>query len=104
MASNVSKYTKLAENDDSLSLLFHTFACIVQRLHHKYKCHDNEKLTCALLFSTALCASAIDTTKRVVIKGNQMTVPGELIETVGLADATKGDESLPGMVLQVFKK
>lgn len=47
---------------------------------------------------------AIDITKRVVIKGNQMTIPGRLIEKVGLTDATKGDESLPGMVLQVFNK
>lgn len=47
---------------------------------------------------------AVDITDRLVVKGNRVTVPGELIETVGLANAAQGDESLPGMVLQVFKK
>lgn len=47
---------------------------------------------------------AIEITDRLVVEGSQITVPGKLIETVGLTDATEGDESLPGMVLQVFKK
>lgn len=47
---------------------------------------------------------AIDITDRLKAEGCQLTVSGELIQTVGLADASEGDESLPGMVLQVFKK
>lgn len=47
---------------------------------------------------------AIDITDRLKAEGYQLTVPGELIQTVGLTDASEGDESLPGMVLQVFKK
>lgn len=46
----------------------------------------------------------IDITDRLKAEGYQLTVPGELIQTVGLTDASEGDESLPGMVLQVFKK
>lgn len=47
---------------------------------------------------------AIEITERLIIEGNWIIVPGNLVETVGLMDATIGDESLPGMVLQVFKK
>ena len=47
---------------------------------------------------------ATEITDRLMIKDNQITVPGELIEKEGLMNATKGDESLPGMVLQVFNK
>lgn len=47
---------------------------------------------------------AVDITDRLVVKGSQVTVPGELIDTIGLMEATKGDKSLPGMVLQVFDK
>lgn len=47
---------------------------------------------------------AIDITDHLKAEGHQLTVPGELIQTVGLTDASEGDESLPGMVLQVFKK
>lgn len=47
---------------------------------------------------------AIDITDRLKAEGHQLTVSGELIQTVGLTDASEGDESLPGMVLQVFKK
>lgn len=47
---------------------------------------------------------ATEITDRLMIKDSQITVPRELIETVGLMNATKGDESLPGMVLQVFNK
>jgi len=47
---------------------------------------------------------AVEITDRLMIKDNQITIPGELIETVGLMDATKGDESLPGLVLQIFGK
>lgn len=47
---------------------------------------------------------AIDITDRLKAEGRQLTVSGELIQTVGLTDASEGDESLPGMVLQVFKK
>ncbi len=47
---------------------------------------------------------AVEITDRLVVKGNRITVPGELIEAVGLMNATEGDESLPGLVIQVFKR
>ena len=40
-----------------------------------------------------------DITRQVVRKGNMFTIPGEVIDRVGLAAATKGDKSEPGMVL-----
>ncbi len=40
-----------------------------------------------------------DITRQVVHKGNQITIPGKVIDTVGLAAATRGDKSEPGMVL-----
>lgn len=47
---------------------------------------------------------AVEITDRLMIEGNKITVPGKLIESVGLANASEADESLPGMVLQVFNK
>lgn len=47
---------------------------------------------------------AVEITDRLLIEGKRLTVPGELIETVGLLAASARDESLPGMVLQVFKR
>ncbi len=44
-----------------------------------------------------------DITRQVVRKGNMFTIPGKVIDKVGLADATKGDKSEPGLVL-VFQK
>ena len=40
-----------------------------------------------------------DITRQVTHKGNRFTIPGNIIDRVGLAAATKGDKSEPGMVL-----
>lgn len=45
----------------------------------------------------------IDITRQVVRKGNEFTIPGNVINRVGLVAATKGDKSEPGMVL-LFQK
>jgi hypothetical protein len=42
---------------------------------------------------------ARDITNKVTIDGNKLILPGKLIDSVGLADATPGDVSDPGMVL-----
>ena len=42
--------------------------------------------------------------KKVTAKGNSITLPGELINRVGLAAATEGDLSDPGLVVRFFKK
>ncbi len=44
-----------------------------------------------------------DITHQIVHKGNMFTIPGKIIDQVGLAAATKGDKSEPGMVL-LFQK
>ncbi|WP_316823921.1 hypothetical protein [Pedobacter miscanthi] len=45
----------------------------------------------------------LDITKQIKIKGNKITIPGKLIDKVGLSAASPGDQSAPGMVL-VFQK
>lgn len=45
---------------------------------------------------------ATDITGRVKVEGNRLTIPGSLIREIGLSAATPGDQSLPGMVLQIF--
>jgi hypothetical protein len=47
---------------------------------------------------------AEDITSQVTIAGNDLTLPGKLIEKVGLSAATKGDTSDPGLVLVLRKK
>ena len=47
---------------------------------------------------------AVEITDRIAIEGNQIILDRELIDTIGLSCATPGDESLPGMVMQVFAK
>lgn len=44
-----------------------------------------------------------DITKQVIVKGDSITIPGNLIEKIGLSAASRGDKSEPGMVL-VFQK
>ncbi len=43
----------------------------------------------------------VEITAEVVLDGNRLTVPGEVIRRVGLMNATKGDLSGPGMVLVI---
>jgi hypothetical protein len=42
-----------------------------------------------------------DITSDVKIDGKQITIPGNLIESIGLSAATHGDESDPGLVLRI---
>ena len=43
-----------------------------------------------------------DITGSVILKGNSLTIPGEVINRIGLSAATPGDESDPGMVLKIL--
>lgn len=43
----------------------------------------------------------VDITDMVTIEGNRLTVPGEIIDRIGLMAASKGDKSEPGMVMVV---
>jgi hypothetical protein len=43
-------------------------------------------------------------TGSVIFKGNKITIPGEIIRKVGLAAATRGDLSDPGLVIKFLKK
>lgn len=45
---------------------------------------------------------AIDITERLIVRDKQMIIPGELIETVGLMEASEMDKSLPRLVLPLF--
>ena len=45
----------------------------------------------------------VDITARCLIKDTQLTLPGELIATIGLSAATPGDLSSPGLVLTLRK-
>lgn len=47
---------------------------------------------------------AVEITDQLIIEGNEIILRGELIDAIGLSAATSGDESLPGMVMQVFGK
>jgi len=44
---------------------------------------------------------AVDITSRVTAEGNRLTIPGPVISEIGLAAATEGDVSDPGMVLTI---
>ena len=43
----------------------------------------------------------VDITDMVTIEGNRLTVPGDIIDRIGLMAASKGDKSEPGMVMVV---
>lgn len=43
----------------------------------------------------------VDITSRVKIKGNHLIIPGKVINQIGLMNATPGDLSAPGMVIQM---
>ncbi|RYX82904.1 hypothetical protein EON83_17515 [bacterium] len=45
-----------------------------------------------------------DITRLVRISGNQVTIPGAVIDRIGLSAATPGDKSEPGLVLVIRKK
>lgn len=44
----------------------------------------------------------VNITKKVSVKGNFLTIPGEVIRTVGLMNVSKEDCSDPGLVLKIF--
>jgi hypothetical protein len=46
---------------------------------------------------------AEDITSQVLIKDNMLTLPGGLIEKMGLSAASQGDTSDPGLVLEIRK-
>jgi len=41
----------------------------------------------------------VDITRQIARHGNKITIPGTVIDKVGLSAATKGDKSEPGMVV-----
>lgn len=47
---------------------------------------------------------ATEITGRLAVEGNKIIIDGALIDALGLSAATPGDESLPGMVLQVIAR
>jgi hypothetical protein len=46
--------------------------------------------------------TAINITDMVQIRSGQIVIPGEIIQMTGLAAATKGDLSEPGMVMKII--
>lgn len=59
-----------------------------------------------ILAQDILDTQAQDITSQVIIKGNTITLPGKLIEQIGLDKASPGDKSDPGLVISIagFKK
>ena len=47
---------------------------------------------------------AVDITSKVLVEGNKLVFPGELIKTVGLSAATPGDLSDPALVVEIVRK
>jgi len=54
-----------------------------------------------ILAQDILDTQAKDITGQVVVNGNSITMPGKLIEHIGLEKATPGDKSDPGMVIAI---
>ena len=48
-----------------------------------------------------LADKAVDILSRVSIDGNQMIIPGEVIDDIGTSAGDKGDISVPGMVMRL---
>ena len=44
----------------------------------------------------------VDITSKIVIKGNRLTIPGDVSRQMGLMNASEGDCSDPGMVLRIM--
>lgn len=51
-----------------------------------------------------LAKEAVDITSKLELDGNQISIPGELIDEIGLSAATKEDLSPPGLVVRFMKK
>lgn len=54
-----------------------------------------------ILAQDILANQAKDITAQATIKGNTVTLPGNLIEQIGLEKASPGDKSDPGMVISI---
>lgn len=54
-----------------------------------------------ILAQDILADQAKDITGQVTIKGHTITLPGNLIEHIGLEKASFGDKSDPGMVISI---
>jgi hypothetical protein len=54
-----------------------------------------------ILAQDILDKQAKDITAQVTIKDNSITLPGNLIDRIGLEKADKGDKSDPGMVIAI---
>lgn len=62
----------------------------------------NQNLSGKKIYAQDLLATkAQDITSKVTINGKTLTIPGSVIEEIGLSAATKGDTSDPGLVLQI---
>lgn len=62
----------------------------------------NQDLTGKQILAQDLLADeAENITSRITVNGDTVTIPGELIEEIGLSAATKGDSSEPGLVIQI---
>ena len=44
----------------------------------------------------------VDVTSEVTISGNRLSIPGKLIQRIGLMSATEGDLSEPGMIVKLI--
>jgi hypothetical protein len=55
-----------------------------------------------ILAQDILANQATDITSRVTIHGNTITLPGNLIDRIGLEKASPGDKSDPGMVISIL--
>ena len=56
-----------------------------------------------ILAQDILGDQARDITVQAIIQGNTVTLPGKLIEQIGLEKATPGDKSDPGLVISISK-
>ena len=79
--------------------IFGRFASVTITLPEGSRAKDYE------IYAQDLAADkAENISKKIKAKGNRITLSGELIESVGLAAATEGDLSDPGLVVRLFKK
>ena len=74
-------------------------------LYESLTLHYPEALPRVKVLAQDLAAeTAVDITKRVRIEGSSLVIPGTLIDEIGLAAASEGDISDPGMVIRVEGK
>lgn len=100
--SYVSKAIDVAfdvDNPEAPIGLFGRFASVTVNLPEGTRANNYE------IYAQDLAANkAENITEKVNAKGNSITLPGDIIEYVGLAAATPSDLSDPGLVVRFFKK